>query len=405
MLDQVWDHVIMRSRAQSDIGIGVVTALTIECAAFRTVIDNMTNVSPRTGDPNSYVTGTMPSNVPEEPHRVALTVMPRDNNKNAAAVCVDLLRSFPGVRCVLMVGIAGGIPAPHAAERHVRLGDVVVATGGVVDYDHVRSVDGEHKIRRHLQGSSMELTNAAQQVRVGEHLGRRPWEDELLLVPEGFERPPESSDILLVRGRPVKHPDTTRSGHRPGVPKIHYAAIASADRLLRDESYRDELASRHHEIAAVEMEGSGIATATDLHGVHWFVIRGVADYCDNSKNSAWHAYAARAAAVYARILLAHAAPLNRLQFRATDGRGSVVALLLQIPAMADGHTRQAIVERLRPDIRDTIRRFPAARPDMHEILSTCLDHEGGTAELAAAITSVVGDSLSARRAVEVLRDL
>ncbi|HZM83012.1 MAG TPA: hypothetical protein VFC19_45425 [Candidatus Limnocylindrales bacterium] len=393
-------------RSQSDIGIGVVTALPVECAAMRSMIDDLAEVRPEPGDPSSYVTGTMPSNTPEEPHGVALTVMPRDNNKNAAAVCVDLLRSFPGVQCVLMVGIAGGIPAPDAAERHVRLGDVVVATGGVIDYDHVRSVNGEHMIRRHLQGMSTNLTNAAQQLRVAEHLGRRPWEDALRLVPAGFERPPDISDVLLVNGRPKEHPATARSGHRPGFPKIHYAAIASADRLLRDERYRDELARRHHEVAAVEMEGSGIATATDLHEAHWFVIRGVADYCDDSKNKAWHAYASMTAAVFARILLAHAAPFRRLQPKPAGGdRGSVVALLLQVPAVADGQTRQAIVERLRPDIRDTIRRFPAARPDVHEILSTCLDHEGGADELAAAIISVAGDSLSVRRAVDALQGL
>lgn len=387
----------------SDFSIGIVTALTIECAAMQVVIDQIGDLPAQSGDPNRYVAGSMPSTVPAEPHRVVLTMLAQDNNKNAAAVCIDLLRSFPSVQCVLMVGIAGGIPAPHAAERHVRLGDVVVALEGVVDYDHVRNVDGEQTIRRHLQGMSMHMVRAAREVRVGEHLGRRPWENGLRDLPPKFTRPPESTDVLRVGGQPADHPDKAKSGHRVGFPKIHYSAIASADRLLRDEKYRDELARRHQEVAAVEMEGSGIATASDLHGAHWFVVRGVADYCDNSKGYVWQPYASMTAAVYVRAMLAHAAPFpSSVRPAQNMDRAALVGLLLEIPAVAEGQTRQAIVERLRPDIRDTIRRFPAARPDVHEILSTCLDFDGGVAELIAAITFVAGDSLSARRAIDTL---
>ena len=393
----------MGSRA--DFGIGVVTALAVECAAMRTVIDEITNVPSLPGDPNRYVAGTMPSSVEGAPHRVVLTVMARDNNKNSAAVCVDLLRSFPEMRCVLMVGIAGGIPAPEVPQRHVRLGDVVVATEGVVDYDHVRNVDGEQTIRRHLQGLSTHMTRAAQEVRVGEHLGRRPWEETLRTAAPRFTRPPASTDVLRAGGRVVGHPDPELSGHSHGFPKIHYAAIASADRLLRDEAYRDRLVRRHGDVSAVEMEGSGIATASDLHEAHWFVVRGVADYCDTSKNAIWQPYAAMTAAAYARALLAHAPPFASARRARSGDRGAVVALLMAVPAMGEGQTRQLIVERLRPEIRGAIRRFPAARPDVYEILSTCLDYEGGKGELIEAIRFAAGDALSARLAIEALEGL
>src|SRR5688572_29237615 len=96
----------------SRFGIGIVTALSIESAAMRLVIDRLDEHFGSSSDPNRYMAGTMPSSVPQDPHHVVLTVMAQDNNKNAAAVCIDLLRSFPSVQCVLMVGIAGGIPTP-----------------------------------------------------------------------------------------------------------------------------------------------------------------------------------------------------------------------------------------------------------------------------------------------------
>ncbi len=296
------------------------------------------------------------------------------------------------MQVVLMVGIAGGIPTP---ERDVRLGDVVAATEGVVDYDHVRRVDGQDTIRRNLQGLSMTLARAAQEIRIGEHLGQRPWENELHMVPSRFVRPPDDTDAR----------NAIELRDRAEMPKVHYAAIASADRLLRDKAYRDELVRRHPEVAAVEMEGSGIATASDLHSTHWFVVRGIADYCDNSKSAVWQAYASLTASAYVRALLAHTPPLASARRQGTGDRAAVIDLLMGIPAMGDGQTRQLIVERLRPEIRGAIRRFPAARPDVFEIVSTCRDYAGGVRELIEAIRFVVGDSLTARRAIEALETL
>ncbi|WP_162907965.1 effector-associated domain 2-containing protein [Allorhizocola rhizosphaerae] len=373
-------------RSLSDVGIGIVTALPVECAAMRYFVDDLADVAGRPGDPKRYVTGTMPSTLAGRPHRVVVTVMAQDNNKNAAAACIDLLRSFSSIQCVLMVGIAGGIPT---AERDVRLGDVVVGTDGVVDYDHVR----RDVIRRQVQGLSMALARAAQEVRVGEHLGLRPWEDSLCVVPQSFARPADSTDIL------------SSVSHRDGMPKVHYAAIASADRLLRDAQHRNALVHRYPEVAAVEMEGSGIAAACDLHGAHWFVVRGIADYCDNSKDFAWHAYASLTAAAYVRALLAHTPPLTPARPRQTDARTAVIDLLMDIRVMGDAQARQLIVEQLRPEIRGSIRRFQALRPDLYEIVSTCLNYEGGMGELADAIRLVVGDSLRVQRAIEALEAL
>lgn len=59
---------------------------------------------------------------------------------NAAAIVANnMLKTFPGIRFGLMVGIGGAIPM-SGEENAVRLGDVVVSQpsgthGGIVQYD------------------------------------------------------------------------------------------------------------------------------------------------------------------------------------------------------------------------------------------------------------------------------
>jgi nucleoside phosphorylase len=185
-----------------------------------------------TGDPNHYHVGPLPSSDPDRPHRVVVTILPQDGTRNASAVSSDLVRSFPSVRCVVMCGIAGGIPAPHDPKKHVRLGDIVVVTEGVVDYDHVRTVDGEDSLRRPVEGMSRDLLRGVRELQVMEYADRRPWQRWLDTGPSStlaaFARPDDSTDVLVIDGVVVGHPNDEGFRRRPGVPRVHYAAIGSA---------------------------------------------------------------------------------------------------------------------------------------------------------------------------------
>jgi nucleoside phosphorylase/tetratricopeptide (TPR) repeat protein len=316
----------------TNVTVGVVTALPVEGAAIRTMVEALHPIA-ISGDPNYYHVGWLASSDPKRPHQVVVTILPQDGTRNASAVTVDLVRSFPTVRCVIMCGIAGGVPAPGSPERHVRLGDVVVASEGVIDYDHVRTVDGHDQLRRPTEGLSRDLLRAMRELQVGAISGERPW--ELWLEPGGsssstfFARPSDSSDVVFQGGTVVKHPSRRSSGHVRGKPLVHYAAIGSADRLLRDEVRRDEIAERYR-IKAVEMEASGIAVSTTLHSIHWFVVRGIADYCDNvGKNDKWHPYASLAAAAYVRALLEHCHPFITSQRSASLRLGHIVDIPLR----------------------------------------------------------------------------
>jgi nucleoside phosphorylase len=312
-----------------DVTIGIVTALSVEGAAMSALMGELKTVHVD-GDPNVYHVGYLDSVDADRPHRAVLTVMPQDNTRNAAATCTDLIRTFTGIRCVVMLGIAGGIPSPAEPARHVRLGDVIVAVDGIVDYGHVRQAGGVASLRRTVDGISMDLVRAARELELRAYRSDRTTWTRWLAPADGkptavFARPPASEDRLYVKGRAVAHPGLGETGHVEGWPKVHYGAIGCADVLLRDERRRDELAARHG-ILAVEMEGSGIAASAVLHGVHWFMVRGVADYCeDRGKTDRWHAYASMTAAAYLRMMLAACRPFP-VMWRVAPGSG-VLALL------------------------------------------------------------------------------
>lgn len=406
------------SRPQSDVHVGIVTALPVECAAVRLLVDDVAE-QPATGDPNRYVAGWLPSRDQGRPHRVIVALQTQDGTRNAAAICTDLTRSFPNVRCVVMCGVAGGVPAPAAPDRHVRLGDIVVASRGVIDYDHTRTVNGKDHLRRSVEGLSRVLLRADRELEVKELGGNWPWRvwlsDADRPPPPHFARPPDHTDVLFRAGARLSHPRRDRSGHAAGWPRVHRCAIASADRLVRDSFKRDDIAERYN-VRAVEMEASGIAVAADLHATHWFVVRGIADYCDDAgKNDLWHGYAARAAAAYLRALLAecssfatHSGPSTPSS--RTDREGSrrgdlaeVVNALLDIPQMQDDYQRRAIMSLLPDHIRTMIADNVNGRLHILAMVQTCIDAEDGRESLLDALQlSLPVQSPHLQRATSVL---
>lgn len=125
---------------------GIVTALPEEFTALASFLG-----SPRRGsvggDRASYVLGTMPGPDRGRAHSVVLTMLGDTGNDAAVSGCTNLLRSYPSVGCLLMAGIAAGIPDPGRPGRHVRLGDIVVARG-IAEYDRVREYDDGPVSRR-----------------------------------------------------------------------------------------------------------------------------------------------------------------------------------------------------------------------------------------------------------------
>ncbi len=200
--------------------------------------------------------------------------------------------------------------------RHVRLGDIVVARWGLVEYDSVSDRASGPVPRRTFPAASPLLERRARMLEVGEISGERPWEEWISAVARqmpAFGRPAASTDVLYSSDEGdarVPHPDAALTGHRPGWPKVHAGVIASGDRSLRSARKRAEIAAGARDVLAIEMEGKGVGNSGFSAGLEWFVIRGISDYGDQHADHAWRKYAALVAAAYARALLAECPPVS-----------------------------------------------------------------------------------------------
>ncbi len=302
-----------RRPAAAEPAFGIITALSEEFAAVRALIDDPERRN-KAGDRADYVVGSMPSLDPARPHPVVLTMLGGTGNDAASCGCANLLRSFWSVRCVLMAGIAAGVPNVRRPDRHVRLGDIVTSRWGIAEYDSVTNTAQGPRKRRDFPPASPLLERRAKMLDAGEMIGLRPWEEWITLGARNlaaFGRPPESTDVLFASDDTdelVPHPDPAISGHRPGWPKVHCGVIASGDRSLRSARWRDQIVACDPDVHAIEMEGKGVGNTGFSEGVEYLVVRGVSDYGDAHVTPAWRKYAALAAAAYARALLAECPP-------------------------------------------------------------------------------------------------
>jgi nucleoside phosphorylase len=295
--------------------IGILTAMPLEFHAVRSLLDNVHEATVPL-DHASYVRAELPSHDPHHRHHIVLTQTGATGTSAAADAATNLTRSFPTVRCLIMTGIAAGVPNPHEPQRHVRLGDIVLATWGIVDYEHVVIRDGfDVELRETFPRPWHYLCRLADRLEADEEAGHRPWEQWLDTSHNpaltGYSRPPDDADQLTSHptGANCRHPRRSASGHRPGWPKVHQGRIGSANISLRDGRVRDQLANQHN-LRAFEMEGAGVGASAFLNDRHWFMIRGISDYADNTYDTRWRKYAALAAAAYLRTLLEASQPMT-----------------------------------------------------------------------------------------------
>ncbi len=281
--------------------LGIVTALSKEHAAMKTLLGNPT---PLTVHDKEYTLGEIPSERGGV-HQVVLVLAAEGENRAAIRGAL-LLNAFPSIRDIFMVGIAGGVPYPAKPDHHVRLGDIVVSgEGGVVQYDYVTDAGTSMTPRHPPRPPSARLLEAVLLLESEEYGGARPWLDYInqVVTSLGSKRPGNGTDKLMSSLDPilpVPHPrDLSRVSKEP---RVFRGTIASANRLLKNPKLRDEIRDKFG-VKAVEMEASGIADAAWDSGSGYLVVRGICDYCDSTKGNSWQRYAAAAAAGYTRALI------------------------------------------------------------------------------------------------------
>ncbi len=71
----------------------------------------------------------------------------------------------------------------------------------------------------------------------------------------------------------------------------------------------------------------------------------------------------------------------------------LVNMMIEVPLMATPQGREQVVSMLRGDIRGAVPRHAEARPDLHSLVTTCLDYPGGLHDLLAADKGLAGESM------------
>ncbi|KAL2864388.1 tetratricopeptide repeat domain protein [Aspergillus lucknowensis] len=239
------------------------------------------------------------------PHRVAVVGYYQEQGLAASgSMAAEVIRDLPNLQFGLLVGIAGGIPS---SSCDMQLGDVAVAVPegdcpGIVGYDLGKEVgDGGYELK-HWQNSTHPLLRSVINVIRARNDAR-------------FTR-----HLRIADERPeFQRPDSAHPGRIH--PKVHYGTILSGNTVIRSQSRRDQLRDMYGGIA-VEMEAAGIMTRLPVA-----VIRGISDFADASKNSAWQPYAALAAAAYAKEVLL-CLPYEQTVGRRLPGRSTSAYSLL-----------------------------------------------------------------------------
>ncbi|TPR11848.1 Fungal specific transcription factor domain family protein [Aspergillus niger] len=291
--------------------VGWICVLPIEMAVAKLMLDEIHPPLPMPpNDPNTYILGRVGD------HNVVIACLPAGTYGSTTSVALErqVSSSFPAIRFYLSVGIGGGIPSSKA---DIRLGDVVVSqpigkSGGLIRYDlgKVLSWDeSSHQVPEFLSTALAALqVNHNLSGRMGGHVASylsdmqeklppaaaekfaRP-EEDFLFQPEyehiGFDSCADCDRSKLILRRDREHEE----------PVIHYGSIASGSQVMKNGQLRDRI-GQELGVLCFELEAAGL-----LDNLPCLAIRGISDYADSHKNTAWQGYAAAAAAAYAKELL------------------------------------------------------------------------------------------------------
>ncbi|KAL4993985.1 nucleoside phosphorylase domain-containing protein [Aspergillus recurvatus] len=356
--------------------IGWICVLQKEYRAAVSILDeryDTTGLVRGQGDKNHYVLGR----VGEHSVAINLPTAATYGQLHASRIALDMRSTFPRIRFVLLVGIAGGVPSPN---HDIRLGDVVLGTK-VVPYATGKDTDNGFERTGMVKSPPMELLDGIT------FLDERMWSEDVVLsesiegirarAPRGgvdFRRPSQDrfyrerymhqgSDCDCLRPssrqRDALYP---RGDRKDGSVRLFQGGIGSDNLVMKNAQNRDEIARREN-ILCFEMEAIGVMDVAPC-----LPIRGISDYADGHKNDDWHLYAALAAATCARELLLSLPPQVVAQFSMTLAGGSVYRYItgaVSNPNAFSGseierfrQTRESLMERhhfleelMRPELR------------------------------------------------------
>ncbi|EAW11926.1 uncharacterized protein ACLA_006840 [Aspergillus clavatus NRRL 1] len=274
------------------------------------------------GDRNHYVLGRVGG------HHIMINLPPAEmyGQTHASRIAIDMKSTFPRIRCVLLVGIAGGAPSP---KHDIRLGDVVLGTR-VVPYATGKETDDGFErtgmvrtpprelleaitfLEERMWSEDLSLSESIERIRAKTTRGQtaflRPANDRL--YKDGFLHQETVCDCLQPESQQQANliPRRLREGD---LVQLFKGSIGSDNRVMKNAQTRNDIAKRE-KILCYEMEAAAVMEITPC-----LPIQGISNYADGHKNDDWCLYAALAAAVCARELLLSISPQIVAQYPLT----------------------------------------------------------------------------------------
>ncbi|XP_055637300.1 uncharacterized protein LOC129775981 isoform X4 [Toxorhynchites rutilus septentrionalis] len=308
--------------------IAIITAQYCEKLAVDAMLENKETFVRYTtvGESNVYTLGNIGA------HRIVSTKLPsigssREAMTAAGNTTTRLLGTFQKVDYVFIVGLAGGIPHYTDYKKHVRLGDVAVASfarrmeGATKPFCYVYSNQGETKtyypVNDGLQaiGKALQLNDD----------GKKPWE---MYIKEGllslrsksdtdFTRPAPNTDKLYMNignkdvievAHPLSQDDEVDAAPQT---RLHFGPIGSGYDIIKSDSLRSQF-SKEYGLVATDVEMNSVLDSIVGNCRDSFIlVKGVSDYKDGTTSKKWQNYASlAAAAVMKTIICAMDAPTN-----------------------------------------------------------------------------------------------
>ncbi|XP_065089321.1 uncharacterized protein LOC135710631 isoform X2 [Ochlerotatus camptorhynchus] len=315
--------------------IAIITAQYCEKLAVDAMLENKETFVRYTtvGESNVYTLGNIGA------HRIVSTKLPsvgstREAMTAAGNTTTRLLGTFQKVDFVFIVGLAGGIPHYTDYKKHVRLGDVVIASvsdqnkssldalgqTSTKPYCYVYNNQGDVKTYYPVDDC---LQTIGKTLQVNDD-GKRPWE---VYIKEGlinlsnksssdFSRPSPNTDKLYMN---IGNKDVIEVAHPvdqddvDGIPqsRIHIGPIGSGYDLIKSDSLRTQY-SQEYGLVATDVEMNSVLDSIVGNCRDSFIlVKGVSDYKDGTTSKKWQSYASlAAAAVMKTIICAMDAPTN-----------------------------------------------------------------------------------------------
>lgn len=212
---------------------------------------------------------------------VYVTMIGQPRNGPCINACRDIFENFKVGACIL-VGIAGG------RREKVRLGDVVASL-------QVHDIEGGKSKLRYLGLSEYVV------LRPQDYRPQNEIKQYILNLAPGSSWH-EHFNKVLATYKSLDPEKAINADAWKAKPTFHRADIVVGEKVLANGKL-PKIARDNDEVYAVEMEGSGFASACDHCRVPWMIIRGITDYADKHKNDGWHVPASVAAATLTRVFL------------------------------------------------------------------------------------------------------